>query len=268
MMSTAPYSSARSVVAAPVLGQARADDHRDRVLGHDLAQEGQPVHARHLDVQRDDVRDLAADLLGGDVGVGGGAHHRDFRVGREDLGEGLAHDRRVVDDQHADRACPCRPPSSARHAVDRGTHGGHRQPHAVDALGVPEEEVAPRGNPAAQPQQQLALELLLEVDQHVPAEDHVERAADREFRLAEVQALEADAGAQLGHDPHQPLRSGRGCATGSGSAAGPAPARRAPRGTPRGRRLRAPASRGRSRGSGSRTRPLRARNSSSTMARV
>ena len=37
-------------------GEAGADDDRDRVLRHQLAQEREPVHARHLEVEHDHVR--------------------------------------------------------------------------------------------------------------------------------------------------------------------------------------------------------------------
>jgi hypothetical protein len=41
-----------------LLGQAGTDHHRYRVLRHDLLQEGQAIHARHLDVERDHIRHL------------------------------------------------------------------------------------------------------------------------------------------------------------------------------------------------------------------
>jgi hypothetical protein len=64
----------------PRLGQRRTHHHRHRVLGHQLAQEGDAVHARHLDVQGDDVGDLLANALGGHERVGGDADHLDLRI--------------------------------------------------------------------------------------------------------------------------------------------------------------------------------------------
>ena len=61
-------------------GQARTDDHRDRVLGHDLLQEGQAVHAGHFDIQGDDIRHLFGDALGRDEGIAGGADDFNFRI--------------------------------------------------------------------------------------------------------------------------------------------------------------------------------------------
>ena len=84
------------------LGQGRAHDHRDRPLGHQLAQEGDAVHARHLDVQGDDVGHVLGDATRGDEGVGGHAHDLDAGVGGQDVDQSLAHTGRVVDDQNAD----------------------------------------------------------------------------------------------------------------------------------------------------------------------
>ena len=58
MMLTAPHSMARMAVAQPSSVEAGAHHHRNGMLRHDLLKEGQAVHARHFDVQGDDVRDL------------------------------------------------------------------------------------------------------------------------------------------------------------------------------------------------------------------
>ena len=42
-----------------LFGQTRTDHHRNRMLAHDLLEEGEPIHARHLDVERDHVRHSA-----------------------------------------------------------------------------------------------------------------------------------------------------------------------------------------------------------------
>ena len=111
-----------------------------------------------------------ADLLGGDEGVARGADDRDLGVGREHLGQGLADDRRVVDDRG--------PRIGSRHALTSSV--------AVDRRAEARRPGAPsrgrsrcgrgRGSPPGasvldQPRQELALELPVEVDEHVAAED-------------------------------------------------------------------------------------------------
>ncbi len=68
--STAPISSASSVVSAPRLGQRRDHHDRHRPQRHDLAQERQAVHMRHLDVERDDVGIERLDLFARDMRIG------------------------------------------------------------------------------------------------------------------------------------------------------------------------------------------------------
>ncbi|MHC2840336.1 hypothetical protein ACVINU_003270 [Bradyrhizobium diazoefficiens] len=82
-------------------GQRGADDHRDRTLRHDLAQERHAVHARHLDVEDHDVGDLVLEAARGCERVGRGPHHLDVRIVIEDRLKDLAHRRRIVHDQHA-----------------------------------------------------------------------------------------------------------------------------------------------------------------------
>ena len=57
--------------------QGGADDDRGGVLGHDLAQEGKAIHARHFDVEDQDVGPQALHLLQGKQRVGGRGHHLD-----------------------------------------------------------------------------------------------------------------------------------------------------------------------------------------------
>jgi hypothetical protein len=59
-------------------------------LGHDLAQEGDAVHARHLDVQRDNVRHFLLNAAGRGEGISGRSHDLDLGVGLQDLGHRLA----------------------------------------------------------------------------------------------------------------------------------------------------------------------------------
>lgn len=84
-----------------LFGQAGTDHHRQRALGHDLAQEGQLVHARHLDVEEDHVRQFAAAPCGRSIGVGGGPHHLEAGIAGNDVAEDAPHRGGIVDDQDA-----------------------------------------------------------------------------------------------------------------------------------------------------------------------
>ncbi|BCU07002.1 hypothetical protein Atep_16790 [Allochromatium tepidum] len=86
-----------------LLGQGRADDDRRRPLGHEPAQEGQAIHARHLDVEHDDVGPLLLHQLARKQRVARRAHDLDAGDARELFGEYLPHHRRVVHDQDLHR---------------------------------------------------------------------------------------------------------------------------------------------------------------------
>ena len=58
-----------------LFGQRGAHHHRDRPLRHQLAQEGDAVHARHLDIQRDYVGHFGLDAPRGNERVRRGADH-------------------------------------------------------------------------------------------------------------------------------------------------------------------------------------------------
>ena len=83
-------------------GERRADDHRNRVLGHDFSQEGQPIHAGHFDVQGDDVRGLRLHALDRGIGIAGRADDLDVGVRGQDIGQGLAHQGGIVHHQDLD----------------------------------------------------------------------------------------------------------------------------------------------------------------------
>ncbi len=84
------------------LGKARADDDRDGALRHELAQEGDAIHARQFDVEEDDVGHFVADALDGDIGIGSRRHDFELGVGRNDLAQRHAHRGAVVHDQDSD----------------------------------------------------------------------------------------------------------------------------------------------------------------------
>ena len=86
------------------LGEAGNHHHRRRPQGHDLFQERQAVHLRHLDVEGDDVGTDGLDDLARFEGIGGGADDLDPIVPGQRRGQHLAHQIAVVDNHHSDRA--------------------------------------------------------------------------------------------------------------------------------------------------------------------
>ena len=69
---------------------------------HQLLQERQPVHARHLDVQRQHVGLERQNLVARHVRIGRRADHFQVRLSRQGFRQDLADDGRIVDDQNAD----------------------------------------------------------------------------------------------------------------------------------------------------------------------
>ena len=86
-----------------ILGQRR--DHHDRhgPHAHQPFEELDAVHARHLHVERQHVGIERLDLLARDDRVGRGAHDLEVGVARQDAGQHLAHECRIVDDEDARR---------------------------------------------------------------------------------------------------------------------------------------------------------------------
>ena len=79
-----------------------AHDDRRGPAGHDLAQEGNAIHARHLDVEQDHVRPLLLHLAQGKHRIGRGPDDADVGSLRQQLLYQLAHHRGVIDHHHAD----------------------------------------------------------------------------------------------------------------------------------------------------------------------
>jgi hypothetical protein len=70
----------------------------------------QPIHARHLDVEGDDVRQLLADALGGYKRIAGGGNHHYFRIRGENLVQCLTDHGGVIHDKNANfRFAHCQP---------------------------------------------------------------------------------------------------------------------------------------------------------------
>jgi len=86
------------------LGQRRHHHHRHGAQTHQLGEEVDAIHARHLHVQGDDVGVEVADHLARDQGVGGRADAGHVGLAVDDLGEHAAHQGRVVYHHHSDLA--------------------------------------------------------------------------------------------------------------------------------------------------------------------
>ena len=76
---------------------------------HEPAQEAQAVHARHFDVEGDEIRLVLQDHVSGDEGIRGSANDLDVGLAAQSVAQHLPHDRGVVDDEDGDRfhAAPC-----------------------------------------------------------------------------------------------------------------------------------------------------------------
>ena len=108
------------------------DDHRQRMVRHQLAQEGQAVHARHLDVERDHVRLVLQDQVARDERIRREADHLHVRLGLERVGEHPPHDRGIVDDEDArlrrGHGHDIRPGRTPRRAATPSAATGPRRP--------------------------------------------------------------------------------------------------------------------------------------------
>src|SRR6185437_3152601 len=71
----------------------RADDERwDGIQKHELTQKGQAVHARHLDIESDDVGAQSKNLVACNVGVGRGSDDLHVRFRGDGFSQDLAND--------------------------------------------------------------------------------------------------------------------------------------------------------------------------------
>ena len=81
------------------------------MLCHQLAQKCDPVHARHLRIQGDDIGHFIAYARGRDERIGGDAKHFDIRISGQYIRQCLAHRRGIIDNQYP------HPFSALRHPV-------------------------------------------------------------------------------------------------------------------------------------------------------
>jgi len=73
------------------------------MAAHQLLQKRQPIHARHLDVECQDVGFQLQDFFSCDIGIAGRSHNLEFGVGAKYLGEQLAHQRGIIDNKHLEQ---------------------------------------------------------------------------------------------------------------------------------------------------------------------
>jgi hypothetical protein len=86
------------------LDQTGTDNDRDGMLDHDFLQEGETIHARHFDVEGNDIGNLFGDAFGGYERIGRGGHHLNTGIAGEHVAESLANDGGIVDDEDANFA--------------------------------------------------------------------------------------------------------------------------------------------------------------------
>ena len=104
--------------ARAFFGERGADHHRGGALAHDLAQEGDAIHARHFHIQHDHVRPLLAHFFDGQQRVGGGGDDLDAGRFVEHAHQHLAYHRRIIDHHRLDGL------GLRDGAVERCGHGG------------------------------------------------------------------------------------------------------------------------------------------------
>jgi hypothetical protein len=93
---------ARQRGLAALGGERADDDHGHGVMLHQAAQEREPVHAGHLDVEREHIGLEGEDLVARHVRVGRGADDRDAGLLAQLVAEHAPNQRGIVDDQHSD----------------------------------------------------------------------------------------------------------------------------------------------------------------------
>jgi hypothetical protein len=104
MKSMAPRLSASTVAGAPWEDRVDSTITGSGVLGHQAVERTKAAHAWHLEIEGNDVGlpfgEAAEQLLA----AGGGAHHADALIGREQAHQPLAYEERVVGNGEANRS--------------------------------------------------------------------------------------------------------------------------------------------------------------------
>ena len=88
---------------ATIAGPRGNGNHRRRKIHHQPAQEGEAVHDRHLQIERDGIGTILHHLLDPILPIHRRRHHRNARVGLQHPTDRHAVVRGVIDDQNAER---------------------------------------------------------------------------------------------------------------------------------------------------------------------
>ena len=90
------------------------------MMFHQNSEEGEPVHAWHFEVERQDVWSEPGDLFTCHIGVGSRANHFEVGILGECIGDCLTDERRVIDDEHADSSAAGLGGWAVGHGIDSG----------------------------------------------------------------------------------------------------------------------------------------------------
>ena len=164
-----------------VASRQRAD-HDD---GHGIAGENgiqclQAVHARHLDIERNDVGTVLFHFLQSVLSVACLGHYGETGLGIDNVGEEFTKDERVVDNQDADRwpihkASYLRDWSLGRFAMQPRVNPFIRLQQIRNALGRSRDEVSPFGKDAVHICEDRFFRPGIEIDKHVLDYNQIER---------------------------------------------------------------------------------------------
>ena len=88
------------VLRAAFRNRAEHDHRQTRMRLADLFQRLKPVHLRHLDIERDEIRRELRNLLQRNASIRGLAHHFDRGIGGDDVTHHPANQHRIVNDEH------------------------------------------------------------------------------------------------------------------------------------------------------------------------
>ena len=185
--STAPSSSARRAVSLFSGVRELTTTTGIGTVLHQLGQEGEPVHARHLDVEGDHVRLQPHDHVAGDVGIDRRAHHLDVGVATQLLGQDLPHDGGVVDHEDPNHAASARA-SAGELALEIEPHVGASLVEADPDLGGRRPAIRRSGPGSGQRAPGASREKVSrspgDLRKDVPADDVRQFAEGVELRLA------------------------------------------------------------------------------------
>ena len=82
------------------IGERGDHDHRHGMATHQLFEECQAIHPRHLDIESEYIGMESLDFFPGHKRIRCCTDHFQFRIRAENLRQQLAHERRIIDDKH------------------------------------------------------------------------------------------------------------------------------------------------------------------------